>query len=143
MAIKLKGMNRHDYNPKNGRVVSREEIEKDIRLMKQFNINAIRTSHYPASAYFYDLCDEYGMYVIDETDLECHGFELTGEYDWISNDPEWETAYVSRMVRMIQRDKNHPSILFWSLGNESAFGHNFIEMARIAKRNGSNTFGSL
>ncbi|GEU13583.1 beta-galactosidase subunit alpha [Enterococcus faecalis] len=133
VAIKLKGMNRHDYNPKNGRVVSREEIEKDIRLMKQFNINAIRTSHYPASAYFYDLCDEYGMYVIDETDLECHGFELTGEYDWISNDPEWETAYVSRMVRMIQRDKNHPSILFWSLGNESAFGHNFIEMACIAK----------
>lgn len=133
VAIKLKGVNRHDYNPRNGRVVSKAEIEKDIILMKQFNINAVRTSHYPASYYLYDLCDEYGMYVIDETDLECHGFELTGKYDWISNDPEWETAYVSRMIRMIERDKNHPSILFWSLGNESAFGCNFVKMTEIAK----------
>lgn len=133
VAIKLKGVNRHDYNPRNGRVVSKAEIEKDIILMKQFNINAVRTSHYPASYYLYDLCDEYGMYVIDETDLECHGFELTGKYDWISNDSEWETAYVSRMIRMIERDKNHPSILFWSLGNESAFGCNFVKMTEIAK----------
>ncbi|WP_251867467.1 beta-galactosidase subunit alpha [Enterococcus malodoratus] len=133
VAIKLKGVNRHDYNPRNGRVVSKAEIEKDIILMKQFNINAVRTSHYPASYYLYELCDEYGMYVIDETDLECHGFELTGKYDWISNDPEWETAYVSRMIRMIERDKNHPSILFWSLGNESAFGCNFVKMTEIAK----------
>ena len=132
--IKLKGVNRHDYHPRNGRVVSEKEIEADILLMKQFNINAIRTSHYPASSYFYELCDRYGMYVIDETDLECHGFELTNRYDWISDDPEWETAYVTRMVRMIERDKNHPSILFWSLGNESAFGHNFIKMAEIAKQ---------
>lgn len=134
VAIKFKGMNRHDYNPRNGRVVSKEEIEKDIILMKQFNINAIRTSHYPASYYLYDLCDIYGMYLIDETDLECHGFELTNRYDWISNDPEWETAYVTRMTRMIERDKNHPSILFWSLGNESAFGHNFIKMTEVAKK---------
>ncbi|MDG6143947.1 beta-galactosidase subunit alpha [Lactococcus formosensis] len=133
VAIKLKGMNRHDYNPKNGRVVSKEEIEKDILLMKQFNINAIRTSHYPASYYLYDLCDIYGMYLIDETDLECHGFELTNRYDWISDDPEWELAYVSRMTRMIERDKNHPSILFWSLGNESSFGINFKKMAQKAK----------
>ena len=75
----FKGVNRHDYSPQNGRVVSREEIEKDIILMKQFNINAIRTSHYPNSYYLYDLCDEYGMYLIAETDLECHGFELTGD----------------------------------------------------------------
>lgn len=87
VAIKLKGVNRHDYNPRNGRVVSEAEIEKDIILMKQFNINAIRTSHYPDAYYFYDLCDRYGMYVIDETDLECHGFELTEKYDWISDDP--------------------------------------------------------
>ena len=73
------------------------------------------------------------MYVIDETDLECHGFELTGKYDWISNDPEWETAYVSRLERMIERDKNHPCIIMWSLGNESAFGHNFRAMAKRAK----------
>ena len=134
VAIKFKGVNRHDYNPRNGRVVSKEEIEKDILLMKQFNINAIRTSHYPASAYLYDLCDEYGMYVIDETDLECHGFELTGKYDWISDDPKWEMSYVSRMVRMIERDKNHPSIIFWSLGNESAFGTNFVKMTEVAKK---------
>lgn len=133
VAIKLKGVNRHDYNPRNGRVVAKEEIEADILLMKQFNINAIRTSHYPASSYLYDLCDTYGMYVIDETDLECHGFELTENYNWISDDPEWELAYVSRIERMIQRDKNHPSILFWSLGNESGFGHNFRKMAEIAK----------
>lgn len=132
VAIKFKGVNRHDYSPQNGRVVSREEIEKDIILMKQFNINAIRTSHYPNSYYLYDLCDEYGMYLIAETDLECHGFELTGEYKWITDDPSWELAYVSRMTRMIERDKNHPAIIFWSLGNESAFGCNFRKMTDVA-----------
>ena len=130
--IKFKGVNRHDYSPQNGRVVSREEIEKDIILMKQFNINAIRTSHYPNSYYLYDLCDEYGMYLIAETDLECHGFELTGDYKWITDDPSWELAYVSRMTRMIERDKNHPAIIFWSLGNESAFGCNFRKMTDVA-----------
>ncbi|WP_409271467.1 beta-galactosidase subunit alpha [Neobacillus sp. SCS-31] len=133
VAIKLKGVNRHDYNPKTGRVVEKEEIERDIITMKRHNINAIRTAHYPNSYYLYDLCDEYGMYVIDETDLECHGFELTGKYDWISDDPEWELAHVSRMERMIARDKNHPCIIMWSLGNESSFGHNFRAMAKLAK----------
>lgn len=132
VAIKFKGVNRHDYSPQNGRVISREEIEKDIILMKQFNINAIRTSHYPNSYYLYDLCDEYGMYLIAETDLECHGFELTGDYKWITDDPSWELAYVSRMTRMIERDKNHPAIIFWSLGNESAFGCNFRKMTDVA-----------
>mgnify|MGYP005977960989 FL=1 len=132
VAIKFKGVNRHDYSPQNGRVVSREEIEKDIILMKEFNINAIRTSHYPNSYYLYDLCDEYGMYLIAETDLECHGFELTGDYKWITDDPSWELAYVSRMTRMIERDKNHPAIIFWSLGNESAFGCNFRKMTDVA-----------
>ena len=132
VAIKFKGVNRHDYSPQNGRVVSREEMEKDIILMKQFNINAIRTSHYPNSYYLYDLCDEYGMYLIAETDLECHGFELTGDYKWITDDPSWELAYVSRMTRMIERDKNHPAIIFWSLGNESAFGCNFRKMTEVA-----------
>lgn len=133
VAIKLKGVNRHDYNPKTGRVVTKEEIEQDIVKMKQHNINAIRTAHYPNSPFLYDLCDQYGMYVIDEADLECHGFELTGKYDWITNDPEWETAYVSRIERMIERDKNHPCIIMWSLGNESSFGHNFRAMAKRAK----------
>ena len=133
VAIKLKGVNRHDYNPKTGRVVTKAEIERDIKTMKQNNINAIRTAHYPNSHSLYDLCDQYGMYVIDETDLECHGFELTGKYNWISDDPAWETAYVSRLERMIERDKNHPCIIMWSLGNESAFGHNFRAMAKRAK----------
>lgn len=134
VAIKFKGMNRHDYNPRNGRVVAKEEIEKDIILMKQFNVNAIRTCHYPDSYYLYDLCDQYGMYVIDETDLECHGFELTGNYSWISDDPTWELAYVSRMVRMIERDKNYPCILMWSLGNESSSGCNFFKMTEVAHK---------
>ncbi|MBU3142788.1 beta-galactosidase subunit alpha [Clostridium sp. CF012] len=131
--IKIKGVNRHDFNPVNGRVVSLEEIEADIKLMKQHNINAIRTSHYPNSSYLYDLCDEYGMYVMDETDLECHGFELTNDYKWITDDPNWELSYVSRIERMIQRDKNHPCIIVWSLGNESSFGHNLKAMAKRAK----------
>ncbi|CZR05491.1 beta-galactosidase subunit alpha [Trichococcus collinsii] len=133
VAIKLKGMNRHDYSPTEGRVTSKESIENDIVLMKQHNINAIRTAHYPNSPYFYDLCDTYGMYVIDETDLECHGFELTEDYKWISDNPEWEEAHVNRIKRTIQRDKNHPCIIMWSLGNESAFGHNFRKMAEYAK----------
>ncbi len=130
VAIKFKGVNRHDYSPINGRVVAKEEIEQDIILMKQHNINAIRTAHYPNSRWLYELCDEYGMYVIDEADLECHGFELTGEYNKISDDASWERAYVSRLERMIVRDKNHPCIIMWSLGNESSFGHNFRAMAR-------------
>ncbi|MGB3161485.1 MAG: beta-galactosidase subunit alpha [Carnobacterium sp.] len=133
VAIKLKGMNRHDYSPTEGRVTSRESIENDIILMKQHNINAIRTAHYPNSPFFYDLCDEYGMYVIDETDLECHGFELTEDYNWISDNPEWEEAHVNRIKRTIQRDKNHPCIIMWSLGNESSFGYNFRKMAEYAK----------
>lgn len=133
VAIKFKGVNRHDYNPKTGRVVTKAEVERDIITMKQNNINAVRTAHYPNASYLYDLCDQYGMYVIDEADLECHGFELTGNYKWISDDPEWELAYVSRMERMIERDKNHPSIIMWSLGNESSFGHNFRMMAKRTK----------
>lgn len=133
VAIKLKGVNRHDFNPINGRVVSEEEIEADILLMKQHNINAIRTAHYPNSTYLYDLCDKYGMYVMDETDLECHGFELTNDYSWISDNPDWELAYVSRIERMINRDKNHPCIIMWSLGNESSFGCNFKTMAKRAR----------
>ncbi|WP_442602278.1 beta-galactosidase subunit alpha [Paenibacillus sp. KN14-4R] len=130
VAIKFKGVNRHDYHPITGRVVSREDMIKDIHLMKQHNINAIRTAHYPNSTWLYDLCDEYGMYVIDEADLECHGFELTGKYNWISDDPAWEMSYVERLERMLHRDKNHPSIIMWSLGNESGFGCNFRAMAK-------------
>lgn len=133
VAIKFKGVNRHDYHPATGRVVSKEDIMKDILLMKQHNINAIRTSHYPNSPYLYELCDQYGMYVIDEADIECHGFELTNNYNWVADDPAWEKVHVDRLIRMIERDKNHPSIIMWSLGNESGFGHNFRKMATVCK----------
>lgn len=132
-AIKLKGVNMHDYSPTAGRVMTRADFRQNILLMKRHNINAIRTAHYPKAPFFYDLCDELGMYVIDETDLECHGFELTNRYDWISDDPKWQLAYVDRMKRTVQRDKNHPSIIMWSLGNESAFGDNFRAMAAYCK----------
>lgn len=131
VGIKFKGVNRHDFNPRNGRVVAKEEMERDIILMKQHNINAIRTSHYPNSYYFYDLCDTYGMYLIGETDIECHGFMHIENQRMISDDPAWEVAHVSRMTRMIERDKNHPAIIMWSLGNEAPFGNNFRKMAEV------------
>lgn len=134
VAIKLKGVNRHDYNPVNGRVVSKEEVEQDIILMKQHNINAIRTSHYPASNFLYDLCDIYGMYLIDETDLECHGFVFTSDSKWLADNDEWAKHFTSRLMRMIQRDKNHPSIIMWSLGNEACFGENFRKMADLCRQ---------
>lgn len=133
VAIKFKGVNRHDYNPKTGRVVSKEDMIRDIQLMKQNNINAVRTAHYPNSPIFYDLCDEYGLYVIDEADVETHGFELTADYNRIADGPEWEKVMVDRMVRMVNRDKNHPSIIMWSLGNESGFGQCFMKMAAAAR----------
>ncbi|MCX7885333.1 MAG: beta-galactosidase subunit alpha [Caloramator sp.] len=129
VAIKLKGVNRHDFNSETGRYVSKDDIERDIILMKQHNINAIRTSHYPNSPEFYDLCDEYGMYVIGENDFECHGFEIDDMFESFINDSRWERASVSRMERTVHRDKNHPCIIMWSLGNESSFGNNIIAMA--------------
>lgn len=132
--ILLNGVNRHDFNPKEGRCVSYEQMKEDILLMKQYNINALRCSHYPANEALYDLCDEYGLYVIDEADLECHGFEWVENYKWITDDKEWRTAYVDRGVRMVKRDRNHPSIIMWSLGNESDFGCNFISMAEEIRK---------
>ncbi|WP_136607943.1 beta-galactosidase subunit alpha [Paenibacillus dokdonensis] len=127
--ILLKGVNRHDYHPELGRTVPYQTMLQDVLLMKRHNINAVRTSHYPNDPRFYDLCDEYGLYVMDETDLECHGFELLGNISRISDDPAWKNAYVDRMMRMVERDKNHPSIIMWSMGNESGFGCNFEAMA--------------
>ncbi len=133
VAIKLKGVNRHDFHPKTGRAVTEEDMRKDILLMKQHNINAVRTAHYPNAPYFYDLCDKYGMYVIDEADIECHGFELTNRYNWIAEDPVWQKVMADRVARMIERDKNHPCILMWSLGNESSFGENFRKLAAVCR----------
>lgn len=131
--IKFKGVNRHDHHPDLGKAVPFDWMVEDIKLMKQHNINAVRTAHYPNEPRFYDLCDEYGLYVIDEADLECHGFEFIGNVHQISDDPEWQEAYLDRMKRMVERDKNHPSIIMWSLGNESGFGKNHVAMAEWAK----------
>ncbi|WP_249869129.1 glycoside hydrolase family 2 TIM barrel-domain containing protein [Oceanobacillus saliphilus] len=132
--ILFKGVNRHEHHPDLGRAVPIDWMRKDIELMKQHNINAVRTAHYTNDPRFYDLCDEYGLYVIDEADLETHGFSLIGNIDQLSDDPDWEDAYLDRMKRMVERDKNHPSIIIWSLGNESGFGQNLIKMSEWTKQ---------
>jgi len=119
-SIKIIGVNRHDHHSTKGKALSREDLLADVLLMKQFNINAVRTSHYPNDPYFYDLCDEYGLYVMDEANIETHG--VGGLF---ANSPQWNNAMVNRIIRMVERDKNHPSIISWSLGNESGTGPNF------------------
>lgn len=133
VAIKFKGVNRHEFHPDLGRAVPLDTMIQDILLMKRHNVNAVRTSHYCDDPRWYDLCDYYGIYLIDECDLETHGF---GYCNWEGNpasDPEWECACVDRMERMVQRDKNHPSVIIWSLGNESAFGRNHEAMTARAR----------
>ena len=118
------GVNRHDHNPKAGKTVSREDMIRDVELMKQFNFNSVRTSHYPNDPFFLDLCDKYGLYVIDEANIETH--DVGG---LISNEPEWMSAFSDRVTRMVLRDRNHPSIVMWSLGNESGMGPCHAAMA--------------
>ena len=122
--VKLYGVNRHDHNARTGKVVSYENMKKDMELLKQYNFNAVRCSHYPNNPEFYDLCDEYGIYVMDEANVESHG--VRGE---LTNNPAWHSAFVDRAIRMVERDKNHPSIFSWSLGNESGLGPNHAAMA--------------
>ena len=126
-AITIKGVNRHEFDPETGRVISRESMIKDITLMKQHNINAVRTSHYPNVPEWYDLCDEYGLYVMDEANIESH--ELWGKNIILADKPQWKAAFLARGTAMLERDKNHPSIIIWSLGNESGMGANFTAMA--------------
>lgn len=120
----LYGVNRPDHHPTKGKALSREDILQDILTIKRFNFNCIRTSHYPSDPYLYDLCDEYGILVIDEANLETHGLGSK-----LSNDAAWTGAYLERSNRMALRDKNHPSIIFWSLGNEAGRGPNHAAMA--------------
>ncbi len=127
--VKLKGVNRHDTHPDLGHVTPREHLRRDITVMKQHNINTVRTSHYPNDPYWLDLCDEWGLYVIDEADVETHGFADTGDWEALSKEPAWREAYTERAARMVERDKNHPSIIFWSLGNELGYGPNHAAMA--------------
>ncbi|MFW6266179.1 MAG: glycoside hydrolase family 2 TIM barrel-domain containing protein [Halanaerobiales bacterium] len=131
--ITIRGVNRHDFDPILGRAVTLEQMEKDIILMKQHNINAVRTAHYPNHPHFYDLCDKYGLYVLAETDIECHGFDLVEDVDHVSDKKEWRAAYLDRMCRMVENLKNHPSIIIWSLGNESDFGENHRVMAEMTR----------
>ncbi len=128
----IKGVNRHEHSPDRGRAVTREEMEQDVLLMKRHNINTVRTSHYPNQPTWYDLCDQYGLYVIDEANIESHGMG----YDWdktLGNHPDWEAAHVDRVRRMVERDKNHPSIIMWSMGNEAGPGCNFDACAALIR----------
>lgn len=131
-SIKLKGVNRHDTHTILGHVTPVESLIRDIELMKQHNINTVRTSHYPNDPRWLELCDRYGLYVIDEADLECHGMEVVGDLSRLSDSPDWKAAYVDRMVRMVRRDLNHASIIMWSLGNESGYGRNHQAMKQAA-----------
>ncbi|HKS47603.1 MAG TPA: glycoside hydrolase family 2 TIM barrel-domain containing protein [Amycolatopsis sp.] len=131
--ILLRGVNRHEFHPDFGRAVPAEAMRTDLESMKRHNVNAVRTSHYPPHPAFLELCDELGLWVVDECDLETHGF---GEVDWRRNpsdDPQWRDALLDRMRRMVERDKNHPSVIMWSLGNESGTGGNLAEMADWAR----------
>jgi beta-galactosidase len=128
LPVILKGVNRHEFDPVTGHVMSRERIEEDIRLMKQLNINAVRTSHYPNHPLFYQLCDQYGLYVMDECNLESHGLR----HKLPKSDPKWTAACVDRMQRMVERDKNHACVIMWSLGNEAGYGDNFRKMKTAA-----------
>lgn len=124
MPLTLRGVNRHEHEPDKGPIVTEASMRQDIELMKQFNINAVRTAHYPNVPRFYQLCDEYGLYVIDEANVESHGMGYDPDKT-LGNNPDWELAHLDRMKRMVERDKNHPSIIIWSMGNEAGDGVNF------------------
>jgi beta-galactosidase len=122
--IVIRGVNRHEHDPNNGYTIGEDMMLADIRLMKQFNINAVRASHYPNDPRWYDLCDEYGLYVVDEANIESHGISFDADKT-LANKPEWLDAHLDRTRRMVERDKNHPSVIVWSLGNEAGDGINF------------------
>lgn len=126
--VRLRGVNRHEHDPAKGRTITYESMVQDVKLMKQANVNAVRTAHYPNHTEWYELCNEYGLYVMDEADIEEHG--LRGQ---LANDPAWHAAFMDRAIRMAERDKNHPSIIMWSMGNEAGFGPNFAAISAWLK----------
>jgi beta-galactosidase len=121
--ILIKGVNRHEMDPITGQVISKERMEQDVRIMKENNINAVRTCHYPNDPYWYQLCDKYGLYVVDEADLESHGMGF--DANSLSRKPDWFLQHFQRDSRAVERDKNHPSVIVWSMGNEAGLGINF------------------
>lgn len=131
--VKLHGVNRHDNDHIKSRAVSVARMKKDIILMKQHNINSVRTAHYPNDPRFYELCDIYGLFVMAETDVETHGFVNVGDLSHITNDPDWQLVFVDRIERHVHAQINHPSIIMWSLGNESGYGCNISAMYHAAK----------
>lgn len=131
-ALLLRGANRHEHHPVNGQVMDEETMRRDIELMKQNNFNAVRCSHYPNHPLWYRLCDRYGLYVVDEANIETHGMVPMNR---LSDDPRWLPAMAERVTRMVQRDRNHPSIILWSLGNESGHGSNHDALYRWIKSN--------
>lgn len=129
----MHGVNRHDNDHLGGRSVNVDRMYADLKLMKEYNINSVRTAHYPNDSRLYDFCDELGLLVIAETDLETHGFDNIGDIGELAKKPEWEEVYVSRIERQVKNFINHPSIIIWSMGNESGFGPNFIAMIKRCK----------
>ncbi|MGE5221115.1 MAG: glycoside hydrolase family 2 TIM barrel-domain containing protein [Omnitrophica WOR_2 bacterium] len=127
--VMFKGMDYHDHHDTTGKAISRETMEADIRLMKRFNVNGVRTSHYPKDPYWLDLCDRYGLYVIDEANIEAHAF-----YNELCRDPRYTHAFVERVQNMVEQDKNHPCVILWSLGNESGYGPNHDAAAGWARK---------
>ena len=127
----IRGVNKHEHDPKTGHTESLELVERDLRLMKQHNFNAVRCSHYPHQPGFYDLCDRLGLYVVDEANIETHGLSPMNR---LSDDPAWAGAFLERITRMVNRDFNHPCIIIWSLGNESGYGRNHDAMYQWVKK---------
>lgn len=129
--VTLRGVNIHEHDPETGHYLSEELMLRDIQLMKQHNINAVRLSHYPFPERWYELCDEHGFYIVDEANIESHGLYY-GESS-LAHNTEWEMAHIDRMLRMVKRDKNHPSVIIWSMGNEAGNGHNFYKGYKAIK----------
>lgn len=132
--VTIRGVNRHEHDMVNGRVITVESMIEDIQLMKQFNINAVRCSHYPNRPEWYELCDLYGLYVIDEVNIEAHGNDPYNPDKTLADKPEWKHAFMERTKAMVERDKHHPSIIIWSLGNETGYGQNFRETYQWIKK---------
>ncbi len=131
--VKLKGVNRHEHDPITGHYITEESMLKDIFLMKRLNINTVRTCHYPDTPEWYDLCDQYGIYLLDEANIESHGMGYNLKYT-LGNNPSWKAAHLDRTERMVHRDKNHPSVIIWSLGNEAGPGCNFVATSALVHK---------
>ena len=136
--IMIRGVNRHEWDPSNGRSITEESMIEDIKLMKAHNINAVRASHYPNQERWYELCNQYGLYIVDEANIEAHGMKFHKKsFSFITNDTTWTEQWLDRGIRMFERDKNQPSIIMWSMGNEAGDGKNFVKLYNALKNKDS------